>query len=249
MEKNIGETAPEIPKKKFRVGVEMEVGGKDGQEITDSDLWETVEVEAANEDEARDIVFNKMDFGNRRPTGYSEVSEIVKLKGGEAISKPHLSGTPKHRDNAGTQNFEQISKGPKLIQDEDLQYIIPLLRDHYQIETPTEKNVTPEIVQHVWDKLALHADDGNDEGVKRQLAKEILELNYSESKSTPEELKKEALYELGRAAHERHFRLDRYPVDKIIAGWDFLDEEVRKLALSSFPDVAIALLDKKINKK
>ena len=64
------------PKKKFKIGIEMEVGGKDGQEIVDGDLWETVEVEAASEDEARDIVFNKMDFGNRRPTGYSEVEEI-----------------------------------------------------------------------------------------------------------------------------------------------------------------------------
>lgn len=68
------------PKKKFKVGVEMEGYGKDGEEITGSDLWEDVIVEAANEEEAQDIVFNKMDFGNRRPNGYSEVEEIGKQK-------------------------------------------------------------------------------------------------------------------------------------------------------------------------
>lgn len=152
------------------------------------------------------------------------------------------------------QNFEQISKRPKFIREEDLQHVIPLLRDHYQIKTPTEENITSEIVQHVWDKLALHTDDGDDEGAKRQLTREILDLKYNEAENektelTPEELKGEAMYQLGHAAHERHFRLDKYPVDKIIAGWEFLDEEVKKLALASFPDVAIALLDRKINKK
>jgi len=72
----MGGMSPEKPKKKFKVGIEMEVGGKDGSEVVDGDLWETVEVEAVDEDEARDIVFNKMDFGNRRPNGYSEVEEI-----------------------------------------------------------------------------------------------------------------------------------------------------------------------------
>jgi len=72
----MGEPTPEKPKKKFKVGIEMEAGGKDGDEIVDGDLWETVEVEAVDEDEARDIVFNKMDFGNRRPNGYSEIEEI-----------------------------------------------------------------------------------------------------------------------------------------------------------------------------
>ena len=133
------------------------------------------------------------------------------------------------------------------------------MRDHYQIQTPTEENITSEIVQHVWDKLALHSEDGDDEGAKRQLAKEILDIRYGtehaksdgedrEAEPTPEELKEEAMYQLGHASHERHFRLDKYPVDKIIAGWEFLDEEIKKLALASFPDVAIALLDKKINK-
>ncbi|HBK33999.1 TPA: hypothetical protein DEP34_05285 [Candidatus Uhrbacteria bacterium] len=68
------------PKKKFKVGIEMEAYGKDGAEIEGGDLWEDVEVEAATEDEARDIVFNKMDFGNRRPNGYSEIKEVGKPK-------------------------------------------------------------------------------------------------------------------------------------------------------------------------
>ena len=63
-------------KKRYKVWIEMEGYGENGEEITWSDLWENIEVEAANEDEARDIVFNKMDFGNRRPNGYSEVEEI-----------------------------------------------------------------------------------------------------------------------------------------------------------------------------
>lgn len=65
-----------LPKKKFKVGIEMEGYGLDGEELTGSDLWSTVEVEAVNEDEARNIVFNKMDFGNRVPNGYSEIEEI-----------------------------------------------------------------------------------------------------------------------------------------------------------------------------
>ena len=75
IEKNRAETTEKEPKKKFEVGIEMECGGKDGQEIIDGDLWETVEIEATDENRARDIAL-KMDFGNRRPTGYSEVTEI-----------------------------------------------------------------------------------------------------------------------------------------------------------------------------
>ncbi|MFA6428463.1 MAG: hypothetical protein WCW02_02860 [Candidatus Buchananbacteria bacterium] len=66
------------PKKQFKVGIEMEVRGKDGTEIEGGNLWEDVIVDASSEDEARDIVFNKMDFGNRKPNGYSEVEEIIK---------------------------------------------------------------------------------------------------------------------------------------------------------------------------
>jgi len=66
---------------------------------------------------------------------------------------------------------------------------------------------------------------------------------------TPEELKKEAMDQLGHAAHERHFRLDEHEVNKIVAGWELLDEEIKKLVLSSFPDVSMVLLDAKINKK
>jgi len=57
--------------KKFKVGVEMEVGGKDGKEIVDGDLWEEVEVEALNREEAQEKIM-EMDFGNRRPTGFME---------------------------------------------------------------------------------------------------------------------------------------------------------------------------------
>jgi len=239
-----------VPKKKFKVGVEMECGGKDGTEIVDGDLWETVWVEAVSENEARNIVFNKTDFGNRRPTGFSEVEEII------ADKKQEDDNLLTKEQKNMKQNFEQISIGPKLIHDEDLQHIIPLLRDHYQIDNPTQDNITPEIVQHVWDKLELHTDGRDNEGVKRQLAKEILDLKYSEVKvksqeeqMTPEELKKEAMYQLGHAAHERHFRLDEYEVNKIVAGWELLDEEIKKLVLSSFPDVSMVLLDAKINKK
>jgi len=73
-----GTGSPE--KKKFKIGVEMEVWGKDGTELTGGDLWETVEVDALNEDEARDIVFNKMDFGNKTPNGFCEVEELGKPK-------------------------------------------------------------------------------------------------------------------------------------------------------------------------
>jgi len=140
-----------------------------------------VEVEAVSEDEARDIVFNKMDFGNKRTNGSSEVEKII------ADKKQEDDNLLIKEQKNMKQNFEQISKGPKLIRDEDLQHIIPLLRDHYQIDNPTQDNITPEIVQHVWDKLGLHTDDGDNEGVKRQLAKEILDLKYSEVKVKSQE--------------------------------------------------------------
>ena len=60
--------------KKFKVGVEMEVGGKDGKEIVDGDLWEEVEVEALNREEAQKKIM-EMDFGNRRPTGFMEFEQ------------------------------------------------------------------------------------------------------------------------------------------------------------------------------
>jgi len=86
---NAGVGSPE-KNKKFKVGIEMECYGKDGQEITDGNLWENVEVEAVNEDEARNIVFNKMDFGNRIPNGYSEVEEVGKPKEEPPFQGVHL---------------------------------------------------------------------------------------------------------------------------------------------------------------
>ena len=73
----MGQRSPEKePSKKFKVGIEMEGYGKNGDEIEGSDLWEEVVVEADSEDEAIDIIFNQMDFGNRIPNGYSEIEEI-----------------------------------------------------------------------------------------------------------------------------------------------------------------------------
>src|SRR3989344_503545 len=167
----MGESTAEKPKKKFKIGIEMECGGKDGQEIVDGDLWETVEVEAVDEDEARDIVFNKMDFGNRRPNGYSEVEEIK---------------------TATTQQDNNLTN-------------------------------------------------------QQNAMNEQMPTSHQEEVKTPDELKQDAMHELGYAAHERQFRLDRGHVEKIVAGWELLDEEVKKLAIASFPDVAIALLDAKIN--
>lgn len=57
--------------KRFKVGVGMEVGGKDGIEIVDGELWEEVEVEALSREEAQGKIM-EMDFGNRRPTGFME---------------------------------------------------------------------------------------------------------------------------------------------------------------------------------
>jgi hypothetical protein len=57
--------------KKFKVGVEMEAYGKDGKEVVDGNLWEEVEVEALNREEAQEKIM-EMDFGNRKPSGYME---------------------------------------------------------------------------------------------------------------------------------------------------------------------------------
>lgn len=72
------------PSKKFRITIEMEGRGKDGTEIEGSDLSDQVEIAAESEDEARDFVFNKMDFGNKVPTGYVEIKEV----GGSDESHP-----------------------------------------------------------------------------------------------------------------------------------------------------------------
>lgn len=89
-----GNNLPENePRKKFIVEIEMEGYGVDGEEITGGDLWERVEVEAIDEDEADDIVFNKMDFGNRMPTGYSEIREATKPKEEQPFQGVRLGGT------------------------------------------------------------------------------------------------------------------------------------------------------------
>lgn len=81
---------------------------------------------------------------------------------------------------------------------------------------------------------------------------EALELNKPEI--TPEELKSGAIYSLkhvaGESAKEGHYlRLSSYETDKIVAGWEYLDEEIKTLALASNPALAVALLDAKLNKK
>jgi hypothetical protein len=71
-------SSPEQPKKKWKVLIEMEGYGKDGEEITGPALYEEVVVDADNEDEAEDIACNK-DFGNRR-VSYAETKEIKEDK-------------------------------------------------------------------------------------------------------------------------------------------------------------------------
>ncbi|MBU1032836.1 MAG: hypothetical protein ABIH87_00280 [bacterium] len=69
-------STPEQPKKKWKVLIEMEGYGRDGEEITGPALYEEVVVEATNADEASDVAAN-MDFGNRR-VSYVEDPEEVK---------------------------------------------------------------------------------------------------------------------------------------------------------------------------
>lgn len=68
-------STPEQPKRKYKVLIEMEGYGRDGEEIIDNDKYEEVVVEAANPDEASNIAAN-MDFGNRR-VSYVEDPELV----------------------------------------------------------------------------------------------------------------------------------------------------------------------------
>jgi hypothetical protein len=56
----------------FRVGVEMEGYGRNGEEITGPELYEKVSVAAPDEEEAERIVFEELSFGNRQPS-YAEV--------------------------------------------------------------------------------------------------------------------------------------------------------------------------------
>ncbi|MFA6296002.1 MAG: hypothetical protein WC663_01495 [Patescibacteria group bacterium] len=75
-----GPSAQEVePKKKFMVRAEMEAWGKDGSAI--DDLWREVniEVEAEDDDDIDDEIVDKlfdMDFGNAKPTGRFEKTEI-----------------------------------------------------------------------------------------------------------------------------------------------------------------------------
>lgn len=68
-----------------------------------------------------------------------------------------------------------IESSGKLIREEDLQHVIPLLESHYRISKPTEENITPQILRHVADKIQLNIS--NDE-VAEKLRKEILNLSY-----------------------------------------------------------------------
>ncbi len=68
-------STPEQPNQKYKVLIEMEGYGKDGEEITGKDLYEEVIVEASTSEEASDIAAN-MDFGNRR-VSYVEEPKLV----------------------------------------------------------------------------------------------------------------------------------------------------------------------------
>lgn len=68
------ESSPDQPGKKWKVYIEFEGYGKDGQEIIGHDLSTEIIVEAADEDTAEDIACNQ-DFGNRR-VSYAETQEI-----------------------------------------------------------------------------------------------------------------------------------------------------------------------------
>jgi len=72
-------STPEQPKKKWKVLIEMEGYGKDGEEITGPALYEEVIVEAMTADEADDVVTN-MDFGNRRVSYVEEPEEVIEAK-------------------------------------------------------------------------------------------------------------------------------------------------------------------------
>jgi len=65
----------EQPKRKYKVLIEMEGYGKDGEKITGNDLYGEVVVEAINPEEASNTVAN-MDFGNRR-VSYVEEPKLV----------------------------------------------------------------------------------------------------------------------------------------------------------------------------
>ncbi|OGL82902.1 hypothetical protein A3B32_01370 [Candidatus Uhrbacteria bacterium RIFCSPLOWO2_01_FULL_53_9] len=60
----------------WKVLVEMEGYGRDGEEITGAALYEEVIVEAMTADEAEDIAANQ-DFGNRRVSGVEEPEELA----------------------------------------------------------------------------------------------------------------------------------------------------------------------------
>jgi hypothetical protein len=72
-------SSPEQPKKRWKVLIEMEGYGEDGEEITGPDLYEEVTVEAMTADEANDVAAN-MDFGNRRVSYVKEPEEIKEEK-------------------------------------------------------------------------------------------------------------------------------------------------------------------------
>ena len=63
----------------------------------------------------------------------------------------------------------------KLIREEDLEHVIPLLETQYRISKPTEENITPQILRHIADKIQLDISKGE---VAEKLHKEILSLDY-----------------------------------------------------------------------
>ena len=70
---------PEQPKKKWKVLIEMEGYGRDGEEIIDNAKYEEVVVEAVTADEASEIA-TQMDFGNRRVSYVEEPEEVKEAK-------------------------------------------------------------------------------------------------------------------------------------------------------------------------
>ena len=72
-------SVPEQPKKRWKIKVEMEGWGIDGQEYTGSELWEEVTVEAPDRDTASDMAID-IDFGNKRASALVKIDEIIDEK-------------------------------------------------------------------------------------------------------------------------------------------------------------------------
>jgi len=174
------ENGPAGPQKE-QVENEFQVLNEKGEPVEKmhlpDDIGDEFYVEVLSDSEQKILPYKKLVKIEGTERGWGEEVAPGKI---QQIEEQNIKVGKVDRANKTISFFEKPSEATeefseKLIREEDLQHVIPLLESHYRISKPTEENITPQILRHVADKIEL---DIHNEKIAEKLRKEILNLSY-----------------------------------------------------------------------